>query len=204
MRKIFLIGLAGWLTGSWGAVAAAQEKTVVDTAKAPVVLETMRVGDDTVPVVDLEEVRVIPRPRFRTRREYRRYSRYVRNVKKVYPYAKFTARLLNEMEQHLDSLHTEREKKAYIRQVEKELKAKYSDVIWNMTFSQGKILIKLIDRETGMTSYEIIDRMKGAFNAGFWQAVARLFGSNLKMKFDPEGEDRVLNQIVLMIEYGMI
>lgn len=204
MRKIFLIGLAGWLTGSWGAVAAAQEKTVVDTAKAPFVLETMRVGDDTVPVVDLEEVRVIPRPRFRTRREYRRYSRYVRNVKKVYPYAKFTARLLNEMEQHLDSLHTEREKKAYIRQVEKELKAKYSDVIWNMTFSQGKILIKLIDRETGMTSYEIIDRMKGAFNAGFWQAVARLFGSNLKMKFDPEGEDRVLNQIVLMIEYGMI
>ncbi len=73
-----------------------------------------------------------------------------------------------------------------------------------MTFSQGKILIKLIDRETGMTSYEIIDRMKGAFNAGFWQAVARLFGSNLKTKFDPEGEDRILNQVVLMIEYGMI
>jgi hypothetical protein len=182
----------------------AQKETSEDTLKAPPVLHSVEVDGDTLPVVNLKEVRVIPMPKFKTRREYRRYSRYVRNVKKVYPYAKFTARLLNEMEQHLDSLTTEKEKKAYIRSVEKSLKAKYSDVIWNMTFSQGKILIKLIDRETGMTSYEIIDKMKGAFNAGFWQAVARIFGSSLKMKFDPEGEDRVLNQIVLMIEYGMI
>ncbi len=182
----------------------AQVMSPGDSSRMQVLTRTTSVDGDTLPVVDLEEVRVIPRPHFRTRREYRRYSRYVRNVKKVYPYAKFTARLLNEMERHLDSLPTEKEKKAYVRQVEKELKDKYSDVIWNMTFSQGKILIKLIDRETGMTSYEIIDRMKGAFNAGFWQAVARLFGSNLKMKFDPDGEDRVLNQIVLMIEYGMI
>lgn len=183
---------------------AQQHPAVADTTRAPALLHSLEVNGDTLPVVNLEEVRVIPMPKFKSRREYRRYSRYVRNVKKVYPYAKFTAHLLNEMEQHLDSLTTEKEKKAYIRSVEKSLKAKYSDVIWNMTFSQGKILIKLIDRETGMTSYEIINKMKGAFNAGFWQAVARLFGSSLKMKFDPDGEDRVLNQVVLMIEYGMI
>jgi len=182
----------------------AQKHPERDTVQAPQVLRSLEVNGDTLPVVNLKEVRVMPMPKFRNRREYRRYSRYVRNVKKVYPYAKFTAHLLNEMEQHLDSLTTEKEKKAYIKSVEKSLKAKYSDVIWNMTFSQGKILIKLIDRETGMTSYEIIDRMKGAFNAGFWQAVARLFGSNLKTKFDPEGEDRILNQVVMMIEYGMI
>lgn len=183
---------------------AAQERPRKDTVQAPPLLHSMEVNGDTLPVVELEEVRVMPLPQFHSRREYRRYSRYVRNVKKVYPYAKFTAELLNEMEHHLDSLSTEKEKKKYIKQVEKSLRAKYSDVIWNMTFSQGKILIKLIDRETGMTSYEIIDRMKGAFNAGFWQAVARLFGSDLKTKFDPQGKDRVLNQVVLMIEYGMI
>jgi len=200
MKRLFLIwGLAllAWTVN-------AQEHPAADTSAVPALLQSLEVDGDTLPVVNLEEVRVIPMPKFKSRREYRRYSRYVRNVKKVYPYAKFTARLLNEMEQHLDSLTTEKEKKAYIKSVEKSLKAKYSDVIWNMTFSQGKILIKLIDRETGMTSYEIINKMKGAFNAGFWQAVARLFGSSLKMKFDPEGEDRVLNQVVLMIEYGMI
>ncbi len=195
------------MTGIWSMLlvgAGAQELPHKDTVKAPELLHSMELNGDTLPVVNLEEVRVMPMPKFKTRREYRRYSRYVRNVKKVYPYAKFTAELLNEMKAHLDSLPTEKEQKKYIRQVEKSLKAKYSDVIWNMTFSQGKILIKLIDRETGMTSYEIIDKMKGAFNAGFWQAVARLFGSDLKMKFDPQGRDRVLNQIVLMIEYGMI
>ncbi len=195
------------IAGVWSMlfmVAAAQERPRKDTVQAPPLLHSMEVNGDTLPVVELEEVRVMPLPQFHSRREYRRYSRYVRNVKKVYPYAKFTAELLNEMEQHLDSLSTEKEKKKYIKQVEKSLRAKYSDVIWNMTFSQGKILIKLIDRETGMTSYEIIDRMKGAFNAGFWQAVARLFGSDLKTKFDPQGKDRILNQVVLMIEYGMI
>ncbi len=195
------------VTGIWSMLlvaVGAQELPHKDTVKAPEFLHSMELNGDTLPVVNLEEVRVIPMPKFRTRREYRRYSRYVRNVKKVYPYAKFTAELLNEMEAHLDSLPTEKEKKKYVKEVEKSLKARYSDVIWNMTFSQGKILIKLIDRETGMTSYEIIDKMKGAFNAGFWQAVARLFGSDLKMKFDPEGRDRILNQVVLMIEYGMI
>ena len=199
-RVLFMIAVGSMV---WLGVQA-QNTSVRDTMTAPEILHSLQIDGDTLPVVNLKEVRVIPRPHFKTRREYRRYSRYVRNVKKVYPYAKFTAALLNEMEEHLDSLTTEREKKAYIKKVEKSLKAKYSDVIWNMTFSQGKILIKLIDRETGMTSYEIIDRMKGAFNAGFWQAVARLFGSNLKTRFDPDGQDRVLNQIVMMIEYGMI
>ncbi len=190
----------------WGSILAGYGQQVVqkDTARAPVILSTTSIGNDTLPLVELKEVRVIPMPKFKNRRQYRRYSRYVRNVKKVYPYAKYAARLLNEMEEHLDSLPNEREKKAYVKQVEKSLKARYEDDIWNMTFSQGKILIKLIDRETGMTSYEIIDRMRGAFNAGFWQAVARLFGANLKTKFDPTGEDRILNQVVLMIEYGMI
>ncbi len=200
--------LKGWLlvlTG-WFCMLTLPAQTIDrrDTVHIPSALPTTTIGTDTLPLVEMEEVRVIPLPKFRNRRQARRFGRYVRNVKKVYPYARLTARLLNEMEQHMDSLNTEREKKAYIKQVEKSLKDQYSDVIWNMTFSQGKILIKLIDRETGMTSYEIIDRMKGAFNAGFWQTVARLFGSNLKTKFDPEGEDRILNQVVMMIEYGMI
>ena len=200
--KGFLLLLAGWCFPLF--FVAAQRTPKRDTTPIPTALSTTTIGKDTLPLVEMKEVRVIPMPRFKNRRQYRRFGRYVKNVKKVYPYAKFTARLLNEMEEHMDSLPNERQKKAYVRQVEKSLKKKYSDVIWNMTFSQGKILIKLIDRETGMTSYEIIDKMRGTFNAGFWQAVARLFGTSLKMGFDPEGEDRLLNQVVLMIEYGMI
>jgi len=181
-----------------------QKPVKKDTVKIPIVLPVIKIGEDTLPLINLQEVRTFPRPRFKNRREYRRYSRYVMNVKKVYPYAKYAAQLLTRMEHHLDSLPAESEKKVYIKQVEKSLRKRYEDDIWNMTFSQGKILIKLIDRETGLTSYEIIDMMKGSFNAIFWQTVARLFGANLKTKFDPQGKDRLLNQIVLMIEYGMI
>ncbi len=182
----------------------AQEKEKKDTAGVPAVLFFTTVGGDTLPLVHLKEVHVVPLPHFKNKRQYRRYSRYVRNVKKVYPYARYAAKLLVQMDQHLDSLPTERQKNVYVKQVEKSLKKRYEDDIWNMTFSQGKILIKLIDRETGLTSYEIIDRMKGSFNAGFWQTLAHLFGANLKTKFDPDGEDRLLNQVVLMIQYGMI
>lgn len=186
-------------------VLFAQEQSISekDTA-SPKVLGYTRIGRDTIPVVDLDEIEIFPQKHFRTRRQYRRYSRYVRNVKKVYPYAKYLGALMDEMEQHLDSLNTDQERKKYIKAVEKDLKSRYEDDIWNMTISQGKILLKLIDRETGRNSFAILDEMKGDFTASFWQAIARIFGTNLKTEFDPEGEDRVLNQIVIMIENGRI
>ena len=201
IKSVFAISLF------WGVslVVLAQSPEIQgkDTARAEV-LRMMKVGNDTLPVFDINAVNIYPKPVFKNKRHYRRYSRYVLNVKKVYPYAKYLGNLLPEMEQHLDSISSEQEKRKYVRSVEKDLKDRFEDDIWNMTISQGKILLKLIGRETGKSSYEILDEMKGNFSASFWQTIARIFGSDLKTEYDPQGEDRLLNQIVIMIESGRI
>ncbi len=156
-------------------------------------------GSDTIPVIDMWPVYVFKRPI-----DMRRYARLVRNVKKVYPIAIAAREKLRETEEHLLTLKSKRAQQAYIKQVEKELKAEYTPVLKRMTFSQGKILIKLIDRETDRTSYELVKQLRGSFSAFFWQGVARIFGANLKERYDKEGEDKVIEQIIMLYEAGLI
>lgn len=162
------------------------------------------IGSDTFYVANIPEVNVIAPPSFDNKRDFRRYKRLVRNVKKAYPYAKIAGDKLREVNQVVMHMETEKERKQYIKQVEKELLEQYEDELKGLTITQGKILIKLIDRETGETSYELVEELRGKFSAIFWQALARIFGSNLKSEFDAEGEDYLINQIVLMIESGQI
>ena len=91
-----------------------------------------------------------------------------------------------------------------MRKVEKELIKEYTPVLKNMTFSQGKILIKLIDRQTDMTTYDIVKELRGGLSAGIWQGVAKLFDANLKQSYDAEGEDKIIEQIITMYEAGLI
>ena len=98
------------------------------------------------------------------------------------------------------TLETEKEQRAYIKQVEQELLRDYKEDLKKMTVTQGRILIKLVDRETGDTSYELVKELRGNLSAAFWQALARLFGSNLKSEYDAEGEDRLIEEIILLIE----
>jgi len=102
------------------------------------------------------------------------------------------------------TLESEREKRKYINRVEEELKEEFEDDLGNMTYTQGRLLIKLIDRETGETTYKWIKELRGSFSAFFWQAIARIFGSDLKTEFDKSGEDRVIDEILIRIEMGMI
>ncbi len=184
----------------------AQGKTKPDTSKyndikiAPLI----NVDGDTIPQLKIPEVKVYSRPKFKSRKQARRYSRLVKNVKKVYPYAIFIKLKIDEINIHLQTLDDDREKKKFIRQVQREITAEFEDDVRHMTFSQGKILIKLVDRETGETSYDWLKELKGDLFAGFWQAVARIFGSNLKMEFDAQGEDILIDQIVRMIDAGLI
>lgn len=157
-----------------------------------------------VPHSVIRAVQVFPRREFEKKRHARRYGRLVRNLKKVYPYAKLAKQRLSEMELHIVTLESEREKRRYINRVEEELKEEFEDDLRQMTFSQGRLLIKLIDRETGETTYKWIKELKGSFSAFFWQAIARIFGSNLKTEFDTYGEDRIIDEILIMIEMGMI
>ena len=168
------------------------------------VLYGLVIDGDTILVSSIEEVYIRPMRKFNSNREMRKYRRLVRNVKKVYPYAKLAKRKYNEVSINLETIETERDRKDYMKQVEVEIKEEFEGDLKKLTISQGRILIKLIDREIGETSYVVLKELKGNFSAFFWQTLARLFGNNLKSNFDAEGEDKLLNEIVLLIENGQL
>jgi hypothetical protein len=152
-----------------------------------------------LPSVDVYSTRT-----FKNKRAERRYGRLVKNVKKAYPYAKLAGDLLEEYSILLEATETEKERKKIMKQAEDELKAEYGGELKKLTISQGRILIKLIDRETQHTSYALVQDLRGKFVAFFWQALAKLFGHNLKAEYDPHGEDRDIEDIVVMIEAGIL
>lgn len=156
-------------------------------------------GKDTVIVVDVSPIYIFPK-----RIDTRRYARLIYNLKKVYPIAKEANATLKAMENHLLTLRTKREQQAFVKAMEKKLKEKYTPVLRNMTFAQGKILIKLIDRETSRTSYQLVKDLRGSFSAFLWQGVARIFGANLKDTYDRYGEDRQIEMLILLYEAGEI
>ncbi|MBO4543066.1 MAG: DUF4294 domain-containing protein [Bacteroidales bacterium] len=129
-----------------------------------------------------------------------RYNKLVRNVTKVYPYARLAAVKLKEYDNMLALISKKSDRDIAMKSVEKQLRKEYAKEIENLTFSQGLILIKLIDRETGKTSYTIVDDLRGKMRAFCYQALARLFKYDLKTQYDPKGKDKDIEQIVLMIE----
>lgn len=159
---------------------------------------------DTIPLVNLPEVSVYYLRVFDSRRDIRKVERMIYHIKKVYPYAKLAGIKLREYEQVLANAKTDRERKQIMKQAEKEINAQFGDDLRDLTFTQGKILIKLIDRETGETSYTLLQELRGNFTAFFYQTFARLWGYNLKTDYDPNGEDELIESIVLMIENGQL
>ncbi|MFO7879941.1 MAG: DUF4294 domain-containing protein [Bacteroidota bacterium] len=150
------------------------------------------------------EILVPARVSDRERSKTHRNTRLVRNFLKVYPYAQLIQENMKEIEAHLSRITDERLQKQYIRYREKQLRERYGKDIRKMTISQGLLLIKLIDRETGETSYDILREFKGGFLAGTYQGLARLFGHNLKDHYDPEGEDKAIEALVQAYEEGSL
>jgi len=176
----------------------------IRTTKDIYVARAIIVDGDTLWVAEIDEVYIFPTRKFLSNKERRRYTRLIRNVQKAYPWAKLAGEKLEEVNAHMLTLETEQERNQYIKEVEKELLDDYTDDLKKLTITQGKILIKLVYRETGDTSYNLVEELRGKFSAFFWQALARLFGSNLKMEYDPFGEDRLIEEIVLLIENGQL
>jgi len=173
-----------------------------DTAKiAPPV---KIIDGDTVALVDIKPVVIFPPFRVESKQDSKRFNKLIHNIKKVYPYAKMAGQKLRYYKTVLDTIRTEKERKLYIKKAQKELENQFGDEIKDLTFSQGKILIKLIYRETGNSTFDIVKELRGGFTAFIWQALARIFGYNLKTNYDPAGEDQMIEQIVLMIEEGVI
>ena len=127
----------------------------------------------------------------------------VRAVKKVYPLALEASRRMASVDVELSDLKR-RDRKRYTEAMEEALKEEITPMLWKMTRYEGKILLKLIDRETDFTVYQIIKDYRSGFTAGFYQMLARMFGNNLKLQYDPKGEDEMLEQIVLYYKAGLL
>ncbi len=169
-----------------------------------IVTKTVIDDGDTIPNVTIGEVIIFPEKKFKNRYQAWRYRKLVRDLKRVYPYAKMAKNKLDKMEKEFLELETEKERKKYIKTIEKQLMDEFGSELKKLTITQGRLLLKLIDRETGSTSYILLQELRGNFSAVFWQAIARLFGSNLKSEYDPQGEDRIIERIVLLIEHDQI
>ncbi len=170
----------------------------------PIVTRAAVMLGDTIPIVDLREVEILSLKIPKTERERKYNARLIRNIKKVYPFAKLAGIKLRQYDILLSKVKTDKERKQLMKKAEKEIKDQYGESLKNLTFTQGKILIKLIDRETQNTSYDIVKDLRGNFTAFFYQAFARLWGYNLKTKYNPEGEDKKIETIVKMIDAGRL
>ena len=167
-------------------------------------LQNVKRDGITMPEVEIKEVTVVGRPRSTNRSEYRKYEKLVDNIKRVYPYALMVRVRLEQVNEDLKNISDEKERKSYLKNVEKDVFAKYEGDIQELTITQGKLLIKLIDRETQNTSYSLIRDYRGKLTAAFWQGIARLFGTNLKEQYDPYGDDALIELIIGEVDAGRL
>ena len=161
---------------------------------------------DTILYVDLRPVYVYKPLKFKNKRQQQSYSRLVRNVKKTLPIAKEIKNIIIQTSLTLDTIPTERERKKYINYMEKHLKETYTPRMKKLTFSQGKLLIKLVDRECNQTSSQLVKSFMGTFKAGFYQTFAALFGASLKKEYDPDNieDDAITERVIVLVENGQI
>lgn len=149
-------------------------------------------------------VHILPVRKYARKKDMRRYAKLIRAVKKVYPIAQEAKREMALMEEELRRLPSKKDRELYTKGIQKMIIKKYTPVLKRMTVYEGRVLLKLIDRETEYTAFEIVKEFRGGFVAGFWQAMARLFGNNLKLEYDPDGSDKMLEQIVVYYEAGVL
>ena len=155
-------------------------------------------------VIRLRSLYVFPKPRFRNKREAARYWKLVRDVKRTLPYAKLVYDTLIETYEYMETLPDDKARQAHLKRMEKELFEEYKPELKKLSLSQGKLLIKLIDRECNQSSYHLLKAYLGSFRAGFWNIFAGLFGASLKTEYDPTGKDALTERVVVLVENGLL
>lgn len=198
----------------WMAVTGAQTKkanpedrlidmdspTFVPTVKVGKVLD----GGDSIQYMEMNNVFVYPELTFKNKKQANAYMQLVRNVKKVLPIAKEANLILIETYEYLETLPDKKSKDEHMKRVEQDIIKTYKPRMKKLTYSQGKLLIKLINRECNSSSYDIIKAFLGPVRSGFWQAFAYLYGASLRKEYDSEGVDRLTERVVLMVEAGQL
>ena len=210
MRHILTIALVSSLC--LPVQAQDQQKTaeqVLAEMDSPTFVPTVKVGKvlhegDSIQYMEMNNVYVYPELTFKNKKQAQSYMRLVTNVKKVLPIAKEARQMLIETTELLEMLPDEKSKEEHIKRVEDDIFRTYKPKMKKLTYSQGKLLIKLIDRECHSSSYDMIKAFMGPIRAGFWQVFAWGFGASLKKGYDPEGTDRLTERVVRMVEAGQI
>ena len=181
----------------------AQEETGDPTFVPTVKVGKTLVDGDSIQYMEMSPVYVYPEPTFKSKRQQQAYMRLVKNVKTVLPLAKQVRQILIETAEFTETLPPE-ERSAHLKRVEQAIVKEYKPKMKKLTFSQGKLLIKLVDRECNSTAYEAMQAFIGPVRSGMWQAFAWMFGASLKKGYDPEGVDRLTERVVLMVEAGQL
>ena len=175
----------------------------------PTFVPTVKVGKalldgDSVLFMQMNKVYVYPQAEFKNERQRKAYNRLVYNVKKVLPIAKEVNQIVLETYEYLETLPDKKARSAHMKKVESEIYEKYKPRMKKLSYSQGKLLIKLVNRECNSSSYEIVQAFMGSIRAGFWQAFAWAFGASLKKEYDAEGTDRLTERVILLVESGQL
>lgn len=193
--------------------AAAQDDVTSDDSEvgsdSPAFVPMVNVGkalvdNDSIQYVELNTLYVYPKLTFKNEKQRQAYNRLVANIKKVLPIAKEVNSIIVETYEYLQTLPDKKSKDEHMKRVEKGIRKEYTPRMKKLTYSQGKLLIKLVYRECNSSSYQLIQAFLGPIRAGFYQAFASLFGASLTKKYDPEGVDRYTERIVRQVEAGQI
>lgn len=205
MRKTLLTGL---LLVSVVAMAQKTRKEQVEM-DSPTFVPTVKVGKvfeggDSIQYMEMNNVYVFPPVVFENEKQAGAYMRLVKNVKAVLPIAKEAKMIMMETAEYLETLPNAKAREEHLERVEKSIMKEYKPRMKKLTYSQGKLLIKLIYRESHSSGYELIQAFLGPLRAGFYQAFAWAFGASLKKEYDPEGIDRLTERVVLMVEAGQL
>ena len=210
LRKAIILGMLAVLSPCLWAQDEADELLPEEPVSYKLRLQRFRYKKPVIEQGDtmwcylLPELWVYPPLQFKSEKQRRAYNRLVLNVKKVLPIAQQANALIEETYEALEALPTKREKQAHISAVEKEIKELYTPQMKKLTYSQGKLLIKLVDRECNQSSYEIVQAFLGPARAAFYQVFAWTFRASLKKEYRPEEEDRLIERVVRQVETGQI
>ena len=165
---------------------------------------TQVINGDTIPLIYMAPVEIVAALSPEAAAKMQSYLKLRRDVLRAYPYARLASSQLKFINDSIAKIPDQRDRKRFIKETEKQLKRDFERDLKLLTVTQGRLLIKLIDRETGNTSYALVKELRGSLQAFFWQGLARLFGSNLKTEYNGIGEDAAIETIVQQIEKGQL
>lgn len=213
-----MTAVTGWAVPAAGSASAGKDSNkdkdyVPPVSEQPVINRSIYAGaryivldGDSVPLFILRNITVFPKLKFKNKKEEENYWRTVRNVKILLPYAKLIRETLVETYEYIETFPTQKEREQYLKAMEKDLFQQYKPILRKFSRNQARLLVKLIQRETDQSSYDIVKAFLGSFRATFWQGFGKLFGVSLKGKYDParNKDDALIERIATQVEQGTL